>query len=624
MIHMRLNPCWNPVDLILDYVMVIPPLLRPSTNVVYEHDKVTDLYNRILSTIAKEDTSLSRQLLVFNCYHQLLGRGNEDKQKLFKSFISGKTGLVRDAMLGVRNNRAARVIITTNSYIPVSHVGIPRIFKRNLTVFEYLNVLTAKKIAILIANNMVVDPGTMDIKKILGVRTIKDASSIDIRSLTHKLIDACSSGYNRKLIYVERELMDDDWVYINRQPTLQHTSIIAFKAKLVDVHTMELNLAATKTFNADFDGDAMSVYVASDIESQVECMMLLASDKNIYSSSDQQLLIQPIQDCISALYTMTKFDKECSMATLLRVVDVCLMGEYKYSKWSTREFLLRHQRVRGSSTITATTLISMLLPGTMNTNSIAPICIVDGILTSRDAMKKHHVHLLIEFFHTTLGDSHTIWFISMLQLVTDIWLREYPLSVSYSDCNVIPDDVITRVESYYYDNFDKIEDYEQRKIQHPELSQYFEMQILTIIRGQIGARIRQSIKDYLTTHCPSNPFNIMVDSGARGNFTAVSNMMAYLGQQEVNGRQLPLYDVNNDDVTHPVNRGFVLEAYNRGLSKKGAYYQAASGRQGLVNTGSGISDPGVMFRLLWSFLADVQLDYEGRITDYSGTILATL
>lgn len=622
MVAMRLSPTWRPEDLIVDYIMVMPPLLRPSARSTHGYDYATELYKRILDIVNGSKIVEEHQLKVFNYYVQLLGRSTEDSYKLFKRFISGKTGLIRSNLLGTRNNRAARTVITTNSYIPASHVGIPSAFKRSLTVFEYLSDINASKIATLISSGKVVSFGTFDAKQYLGTTSMEAAQKMDPLELVSRLRAV------RTLAYVERELMDDDWVYINRQPTLQHTSIIAFRAKLVDVSTMEINLAVTKPFGADFDGDEMSIYVASDVESRAECMTLLASDKNIYSSADGGLLIQPIQDCVSALYRMTRDDPECSMTTFLRVVDTCLAGEYGVhtvcdGRWSTRNFLTRHNRIRGESTITSTTLISTLLPPSLLIRSRA-FTVIEGILTATSAMQRSHLHALINVLHSRYSSEYTLWFISMIQLVADIWLKEYPLSVGYTDCWSIPEDVVDEVEKLYTNSFGRILDYEHRKTLYPDLSQHFEMQILTIIRGQIGAPARQMIKDYVTKHCRDNPFTIMIDSGARGDFTSVVNMMVRLGQQEVNGRQDPLYGTDEDERVHPINKGFVMEPYNVGLSRRGTYYQAASGRQGIVNTGSGVTDPGVMFRLLWSFLADAQVDYAGRVTNHDGRILSPL
>jgi len=56
---------------------------------------------------------------------------------------------------------------------------------------------------------------------------------------------------------VERQLRDGDYVLLNRQPTLHKGSMIAKEIVVRPFKTFRMNLATTKTFNADFDGDEM-------------------------------------------------------------------------------------------------------------------------------------------------------------------------------------------------------------------------------------------------------------------------------------------------------------------------------------------------------------------------------
>jgi DNA-directed RNA polymerase beta' subunit len=52
---------------------------------------------------------------------------------------------------------------------------------------------------------------------------------------------------------VHRHLRDGDTVLLNRQPTLHKGSMLAMRIKVLKGKTFRMNLATTKTFNADFD-----------------------------------------------------------------------------------------------------------------------------------------------------------------------------------------------------------------------------------------------------------------------------------------------------------------------------------------------------------------------------------
>lgn len=57
---------------------------------------------------------------------------------------------------------------------------------------------------------------------------------------------------------VERKLCDGDYVLLNRQPTLHKASMQAMEVKLMRDKTFRINLAITKSMNADFDGDEVN------------------------------------------------------------------------------------------------------------------------------------------------------------------------------------------------------------------------------------------------------------------------------------------------------------------------------------------------------------------------------
>lgn len=58
---------------------------------------------------------------------------------------------------------------------------------------------------------------------------------------------------------VHRHLRDGDTVLLNRQPTLHKGSMLGMKIKVLMGKTFRMNLATTKTFNADFDGDEIDL-----------------------------------------------------------------------------------------------------------------------------------------------------------------------------------------------------------------------------------------------------------------------------------------------------------------------------------------------------------------------------
>ena len=59
-------------------------------------------------------------------------------------------------------------------------------------------------------------------------------------------------------------------------------------------------------YNADFDGDTMSVHVPLALESQVEARTLMMASNNILHPANGEPIINPTQDVVLGLYYMSR------------------------------------------------------------------------------------------------------------------------------------------------------------------------------------------------------------------------------------------------------------------------------------------------------------------------------
>ena len=76
---------------------------------------------------------------------------------------------------------------------------------------------------------------------------------------------------------VHRHMMDGDAVLFNRQPTLHRMSMMCHIAKVMKRgDTFRMNVADTKPYNADFDGDEMNLHMPQDSEAESELRNLAA------------------------------------------------------------------------------------------------------------------------------------------------------------------------------------------------------------------------------------------------------------------------------------------------------------------------------------------------------------
>ena len=105
---------------------------------------------------------------------------------------------------------------------------------------------------------------------------------------------------------VHRYLQEGDYVVLNRQPTLHSASMQAMRIKIGRDKTLKFNLAITKSFNADFDGDEMNIYVPQTEEAQMEIRHLMVATNNIMSKQSEEPLVGIVQDSCLGAYVMTK------------------------------------------------------------------------------------------------------------------------------------------------------------------------------------------------------------------------------------------------------------------------------------------------------------------------------
>jgi DNA-directed RNA polymerase II subunit RPB1 len=113
-----------------------------------------------------------------------------------------------------------------------------------------------------------------------------------------------------------------------------------------------------------------------------------------------------------------------------------------------------------------------------------------------------------------------------------------------------------------------------------------------------------------------NRFVIMVNAGSKGSDLNISQMIATLGQQNVDGKRIG-YGFENRTLPHfskfddsPRARGFVESSYISGLSPEELFFHAMGGRVGLIDTAVKTSQTGYIQRRLIKGLEDLKVEYD--------------
>ncbi|CAF1491913.1 unnamed protein product, partial [Rotaria sordida] len=311
-----MNPQQTRPDWMILTVLPVPPMcVRPSIlsfdNVTHCHDDLTyNLANIIKANIilhedeqhgeASHIIEKDLQHLQYHCATLIdnnMPRIPKSCQKSgrplksIKERLEGKEGRIRGNLMSKRVDFCARTVITPDPNLSIDQVGVPRTIARNLTVPEIVTPFNIKWLQELICHNaakhIILDTGAI----------------IDLRFHSKPPDLHLQSGY-----IVERFMMDNDLVVLNRQPTLHKMSMMAHRVKILPWSTFRLNLSLTTPYNASFDGDEMNLHLPQSIEAKAELSELMMTSRLIITPKSHRPVMSIVQDTLTAVWKMTKRD----------------------------------------------------------------------------------------------------------------------------------------------------------------------------------------------------------------------------------------------------------------------------------------------------------------------------
>jgi len=287
----------RPEWMVLTRLPVIPPDLRPLVALEggrYATSDLNDLYKRVITrnNRVKSITSgiKTPEVIVRNEKRMLQdsidalldnsrrtrpikGRGNRPLKSLADS-LKGKQGRFRRNLLGKRVDYSGRSVITVDPSLKLYECGIP------------------KEMA-------------LELFKPMIVRKLEERGVVDSERGARRLVRARST----EVYEILDEIIKDRPVLLNRAPTLHRVSIQAFLPVLREGRAITIHPMVCHPYNADFDGDTMSIHVPLSPEAILESYLLMLSIHNIRSPAHGRALMAPTQDVVIGLYYLTKEQK---------------------------------------------------------------------------------------------------------------------------------------------------------------------------------------------------------------------------------------------------------------------------------------------------------------------------
>ena len=638
---MGFSPVFSRPDWMICQVLAVPPpAVRPSIKMDGQQRSEDDL-THIIVNIVKANKTLQEKIrdgaqahvwhMVLQYYCATLVDNNIPgaapvaqrsgrKLKSIKERLNGKGGRVRGNLMGKRVDFSARSVITPDPNLSIRELGVPLKIAKNITKPVVVNDMNRRFLTKLVRNGPEEYPGAKILER-------KGGESISLRYADRENIVL----YNGDIVH--RHMMDGDGVLFNRQPTLHRMSMMCHIARIMrQGDTFRMNVGDTKPYNADFDGDEMNMHMPQDEEAEAELKNLAAVPYQIISPAKNQSIIGIFQDSLLGSYRLTRpgvsFAPRDAMNLLMAHSGV---NEGLFASHAER--------------ITSFQILSQIMPAfTMKyktkgfgenddfATSPGVLEIVDGKYL-RGQLDKDVLgggsNGLITRTCNDFGNMAASDFIDNLQNIVTEYMKTSAYSVGISDliANRVTNEQIAQsitakkkeVKNLIDQTYLGIFENATGNTNEDE----FEFQVTNILNkatndsGKIG--LKSLDKD--------NRFVTMVKAGSKGSDLNISQMIACLGQQLIDGKRIP-YGFENRTLPHftkyddsPGARGFVENSFISGLTPEELFFHAMGGRVGLIDTAVKTSSTGYIQRRLIKGMEDLKIEYDMTVRNNKGRVI---
>ncbi|KFB44003.1 hypothetical protein ZHAS_00011833 [Anopheles sinensis] len=577
----------NPADLIVTRVFVPPVCIRPS--VVSEvkagttEDDLTMKQSEILlisDVIAKHTMTGGKIELIQEDWDYLqlhcalyfnselsgipLSLMPKKPTRGIVQRLKGKQGRFRGNLSGKRVDFSARTVISPDPNLMIHQVGVPDRVAKILTFPEKVNSANINRMRQLIRNGTEKHP---------GANYVQQKGSAFKKYLAYGNRDKVAQDLKCGDI-VERHLMDGDVVLFNRQPSLHKLSIMCHVAKVQPQRTFRFNECACTPYNADFDGDEMNLHLPQTEEARAEALVLMGNKSNLVTPRNGELLIAATQDFITGGYLLTQKDQFLTREQVMQLAACMLSGPDANMVID----LPRPAIVKPRKLWTGKQIFSLILKPN------ARSCVNANLSTKgRNYTKDKDIRKLLEE-------------------------KQKLLETGYRKCD------------------EYIAEMKKGTLQcQPGCTA--EQTLEAVMLKELSSIRELAAKACFRELHPTNSALIMAQSGSKGSNINISQMIACVGQQAINGKRVP-NGFEDRALPHfekfskiPAARGFVQNSFYSGLTPTEFFFHTMAGREGLVDTAVKTAETGYLQRRLVKCLEDLVVQYDGTVRNAIGEVV---
>ena len=276
---------------------VVPPALRPMVALEggrHASSDLNDLYRRVINrnnrlkrlqaihapeVILRNEKRILQEAvdaLLDNSMRRgggilgILG-GRRRALKSLADYLKGKHGYLRQNLLGKRVDYSGRSVIVVGPDLALDECGLPKHMALELFRPFIIRGLLQRELA------------------------------YNIRGAGRLVEDEAPEVWP-----ILEETIKTRHVLLNRAPTLHRQSIQAFRPVLIEGNAIQVHPMVCAAYNADFDGDTMSVHVPLSEHAQMEAAQIMSANKNILKPGSGEVVTNASNDVILGCFWMTQ------------------------------------------------------------------------------------------------------------------------------------------------------------------------------------------------------------------------------------------------------------------------------------------------------------------------------
>ena len=592
----------DPANMILDVIPVIPPDLRPMVQLDggrFAASDLNDLYRRVINrnNRLKRLLDLDAPAIIVNNEKRMLqesvdalfdngrrgrpvtGRGGRPLKSLAEA-LKGKQGRFRQNLLGKRVDYSGRSVIVVDPHLKLHQCGLP-----STMALELFKPFVMRRL--------------VELGKVENIKGAKRAIDRGMPAVWDVL----------------DEVIQDRLVLLNRAPTLHRLSIQAFEPVLVEGKAIHLHPLVCAPFNADFDGDQMSVHVPLSTQAQTEARVLMLSTNNLRKPASGEVVTVPSQDMVFGTYFLTtskdgaqgegrifadfddailafdnrdNLDIQANIKVRVRPQDANVVEDGRrifrtFDKWNSPvDYDVTDHAVRVETTVGRVIFNTRCLPADypfinykMNKGDIKNL-----VNDACDRYSTADVEPILDAIKET-----GFHYATVAGLTVSVWDAVIP--PEKQEMLDEAQDKVDEINEYYEDGF------LSERERHVEV-----VNAWTECTNELGSKMLEGFAE-------DNPIYMMADSGARGSKTQLRQLAGMRGL---------MADMSGDTIDLPIKANF-----REGLLPLEYFISTYGARKGLVDTASHTSDSGYLTRRLVDVAQDVIVREEDCGTDEAVT-----